>query len=168
MARGASRPAVVTNWLCHNTRSLHCCIAELELQLQKLEAHLVNVQAPEKVAVCLFDALVLPEDPSGSTTAVDLVETTVARVTTASDHSAVLLDLSVHFSKLHDILAEVLLDINSVLSSTAVGYIGTGVAAVFFGSNYVVTKQVPIGDGFAFQWVSRAKLAIFSLKLRSS
>ena len=27
-------------------------------------------------------------------------------------------------------------------------------AALFFGSNYVVCKKFPIGDGFAFQWVS--------------
>lgn len=47
----------------------------------------------------------------------------------------------------------VLYDINSFLSSEAVGYVGTAVAAIFFGSNYVVTKKFPIGDGFAFQWV---------------
>ena len=49
----------------------------------------------------------------------------------------------------------VVLDINSFLSSEAVGFAGTAVAALFFGSNYVVTKQVPIGDGIAFQWVRR-------------
>ena len=47
----------------------------------------------------------------------------------------------------------VLLNINSVLNSVGFGYAGAFIAAVFFGSNYVVTKQVPIGDGIAFQWV---------------
>ena len=48
----------------------------------------------------------------------------------------------------------VILDLNSVLNSQALGYIGAFTAAILFGSNYVVTKKFPLGDGFAFQWVS--------------
>lgn len=36
--------------------------------------------------------------------------------------------------------------------STIVGYIGAGVAALFFGSNYVPTKNYPTGDGISFVW----------------
>ena len=46
------------------------------------------MQAPDKVAVCLFDVFVFHEDPSESTTAVDLAETAAALVTIASDPSA--------------------------------------------------------------------------------
>ena len=53
------------------------------------------------------------------------------------------------------------LDINTFLGNELVGYAGCGVAAVFFGSNYVVTKQVPVGDGLAFQWV---RLLVWSVK----
>jgi len=37
--------------------------------------------------------------------------------------------------------------------ATIVGYIGALVASVFFGSNYVPTKNYPTGDGMAFVWV---------------
>jgi drug/metabolite transporter (DMT)-like permease len=43
---------------------------------------------------------------------------------------------------------------NSILNSPILGYVGAFTAAIFFGSNYVVTKKFPLGDGFAFQWVS--------------
>jgi len=46
----------------------------------------------------------------------------------------------------------VLLDINSALNSEAAAWIGAMIAVVLFGSNYVVTKQFPLGDGFSFQW----------------
>lgn len=38
------------------------------------------------------------------------------------------------------------------MSSHLVGYLGAGVAAVFFGSNYVPTKNYPTGDGISFVW----------------
>jgi len=46
----------------------------------------------------------------------------------------------------------VLLSLDSVLNSKVFGYIGAVIAILFFGSNYVVTKKFPIGDGLAFQW----------------
>jgi len=33
------------------------------------------------------------------------------------------------------------------------GYIGAIVASIFFGSNYVPTKNYPQGDGFSFVWI---------------
>jgi len=37
--------------------------------------------------------------------------------------------------------------------SELVGFIGAIVASVFFGSNYVPTKNYPQGDGFSFVWI---------------
>jgi len=44
------------------------------------------------------------------------------------------------------------IDINSALNSQAFAWTGAFIAVFFFGSNYVVTKQFPVGDGFSFQW----------------
>ncbi len=38
-------------------------------------------------------------------------------------------------------------------SPTALGYIGVSVAVLFFGSNFVVTKKYPTGDGLAFSFL---------------
>jgi len=37
-------------------------------------------------------------------------------------------------------------------NSTVVGYIGAVAAGVFFGSNYIPTKNYPTGDGISFVW----------------
>ncbi len=42
---------------------------------------------------------------------------------------------------------------NDFLSSEWFAWSGTIVAALFFGSNYVIVKKFPTGDGFGFQWV---------------
>jgi len=39
------------------------------------------------------------------------------------------------------------------LNSDISGWVSTVVATIFFGSNYVVVKKFPVGDGIAFQWV---------------
>jgi len=44
------------------------------------------------------------------------------------------------------------MSITTALQSEAFGYIGAAVAVLFFGSNYVVAKKYPTGDGLAFQW----------------
>jgi len=38
-------------------------------------------------------------------------------------------------------------------NSTVVGYIGASVAGIFFGSNYIPTKNYPTGDGISFVWM---------------
>eukprot|EP01089_Gocevia_fonbrunei_P006436 TRINITY_DN1710_c0_g1_i1.p1 TRINITY_DN1710_c0_g1~~TRINITY_DN1710_c0_g1_i1.p1 ORF type:complete len:373 (+),score=66.43 TRINITY_DN1710_c0_g1_i1:91-1209(+) len=40
-----------------------------------------------------------------------------------------------------------------MVSASIVGYIGAGVATVFFGSNYVPMKGYNTGNGIAFQWI---------------
>jgi Transmembrane family, TMEM144 of transporters len=47
------------------------------------------------------------------------------------------------------------MSITTALQSETFGYIGAAVAVLFFGSNYVVAKKYPTGDGLAFQWVCR-------------
>eukprot|EP01095_Lingulamoeba_sp_RSL-Kostka_P001442 TRINITY_DN1201_c0_g1_i1.p1 TRINITY_DN1201_c0_g1~~TRINITY_DN1201_c0_g1_i1.p1 ORF type:complete len:242 (+),score=65.77 TRINITY_DN1201_c0_g1_i1:166-891(+) len=41
---------------------------------------------------------------------------------------------------------------NEFLSAEWFGWLGTILAAIFFGSNYVVVKKFPVGDGIAYQW----------------
>eukprot|EP00002_Diphylleia_rotans_P035986 TRINITY_DN7893_c0_g1_i1.p1 TRINITY_DN7893_c0_g1~~TRINITY_DN7893_c0_g1_i1.p1 ORF type:complete len:374 (+),score=83.32 TRINITY_DN7893_c0_g1_i1:50-1171(+) len=43
--------------------------------------------------------------------------------------------------------------VNDFLSEEIVSWIGIFIAALFLGSNYVVTKNFPTGDGFMFTWV---------------
>jgi len=38
------------------------------------------------------------------------------------------------------------------MNSTAIGYVGAAMAGVFFGSNYIPTKNYPTGDGISFVW----------------
>lgn len=38
-------------------------------------------------------------------------------------------------------------------NSTVIGYIGASVAGIFFGSNYIPTKNYPTGDGISFVWM---------------
>jgi len=38
------------------------------------------------------------------------------------------------------------------MPSEFIGFLGAGMAALFFGSNYVPTKNYPTGDGFSFVW----------------
>lgn len=44
-----------------------------------------------------------------------------------------------------------------------VGFIGAGIAALFFGSNYVPTKNYPTGDGFSFVWSFSAGVLIIGI-----
>jgi len=39
------------------------------------------------------------------------------------------------------------------MTNEIIGFLGAGLAAVFFGSNYVPTKNYPTGDGITFVWV---------------
>jgi glucose uptake protein GlcU len=39
------------------------------------------------------------------------------------------------------------------MNDTVLGFIGALIAAVFFGSNYIPTKNYPTGDGVSFVWV---------------
>lgn len=45
----------------------------------------------------------------------------------------------------------------------ALGFIGAGMAALFFGSNYVPTKNYPTGDGFSFVWSFSAGVLIIGI-----
>lgn len=47
-----------------------------------------------------------------------------------------------------------------MVSNEALGYIGAAVAIIFFGSNYVVTKKFPMGDGVAFAWLMSCGILI--------
>lgn len=42
---------------------------------------------------------------------------------------------------------------NITTSEEVLGYIGAAVASVFFGSNYIPTKNYPTGDGITFVWM---------------
>jgi len=50
-----------------------------------------------------------------------------------------------------------------MVASTVVGYIGAIVASVFFGSNYIPTKNYPTGDGISFVWSFSAGVMIVGL-----
>jgi len=47
--------------------------------------------------------------------------------------------------------------------SSTIGYIGAIVASVFFGSNYVPTKNYPTGDGISFVWSFSAGVMIVGI-----
>ncbi|EFC49907.1 predicted protein [Naegleria gruberi] len=44
-------------------------------------------------------------------------------------------------------------DSSSTTTTTILGYVGSLIAILFYGSNYVVTKKYPTGDGVAFSWL---------------
>lgn len=46
---------------------------------------------------------------------------------------------------------------------TALGYVGAIIAGVFFGSNYVPTKNYPTGDGMSFVWVFSSGVLIVGI-----
>jgi len=48
-------------------------------------------------------------------------------------------------------------------NSTVVGYVGASIAGVFFGSNYIPTKNYPTGDGVSFVWSFSAGVLIVGL-----
>lgn len=42
--------------------------------------------------------------------------------------------------------------VNEALQGPAFAYMSIAIVGIFFGSNYVITKKVPTGDGMSFQW----------------
>eukprot|EP01028_Stygiella_incarcerata_P003460 TRINITY_DN168_c0_g1_i1.p1 TRINITY_DN168_c0_g1~~TRINITY_DN168_c0_g1_i1.p1 ORF type:complete len:361 (-),score=68.28 TRINITY_DN168_c0_g1_i1:1158-2240(-) len=57
-----------------------------------------------------------------------------------------------------------------MISDTTSAYIGTLVAVLFFGSNYVVTKPLDMGDGLTFQWLMCSAIGLvgyFSISIAS-
>lgn len=50
-----------------------------------------------------------------------------------------------------------------MVASHVVGYIGAIVASVFFGSNYIPTKNYPTGDGISFVWSFSAGVMMVGL-----
>eukprot|EP01111_Echinosteliopsis_oligospora_P003919 TRINITY_DN1614_c0_g1_i1.p1 TRINITY_DN1614_c0_g1~~TRINITY_DN1614_c0_g1_i1.p1 ORF type:complete len:337 (-),score=62.16 TRINITY_DN1614_c0_g1_i1:35-1045(-) len=49
------------------------------------------------------------------------------------------------------------------MNEILLGYIGAIIASIFFGSNYVPTKNYPMGDGFAFVWIFASAVLIVGI-----